>query len=51
MQYETKEVQFGNATLVINRPVLTEAERTHRETNIKTTLRIIGKELAEKGAT
>jgi hypothetical protein len=45
MEYETKEVQYGNAIIVINRPVLTEAERTHRESNIKTTLRIIGKEM------
>jgi len=51
MEYETKEITYGRAVLVINRPVLTEEERTHRETNIKATLRIIGKEIVEKGAT
>ena len=43
MQYETKEITYGNIILSVNRPILTEEERKHRENNIKTALRIIGR--------
>lgn len=49
-EYETKEITYGNAVLVINRPILNEADRKRRETNIQNTLRIVGKELTKKGA-
>ncbi len=43
MQYETKEITYGNIILSVNRPILTEEERKRRENNIKTALRIIGR--------
>lgn len=48
---QTKEVTYGNAIICVYVPELTKEERKHRETNVKTVLRIIGKELAEKGKT
>ena len=50
MVYETKEIKYGNEVLVVNRPILNEADRKRRETNIQNALRIVGKELAKKGA-
>lgn len=47
---EVKEIKYGNAILCVYIPDLTEEERKRREANVKTTLRIIGRELVEKGA-
>ena len=43
--YRTKVIQVGNATIEINRPILTDAERIKRENQVKDALRGFGKEL------
>ncbi len=40
---ETKEIQYGNITIVVHRPVLTEEESEKRKENIKSVLRQIGR--------
>ena len=47
---EIKEVQFGNCIVCVYVPELTEEERKRRENNVKTVLRMIGRELVQKGA-
>ena len=37
--YRTKTIKVGNATIEIHRPILTDAERTRRENQIKDALR------------
>ena len=46
---EVKEVQIGNCIVCVYVPEITEDERKRRERNLATTLRIVGKELAQKG--
>lgn len=41
--YRTKVIQVGNATVEIHRPVLTDAERSKREDQVKDALRGFGK--------
>ena len=43
--YRTKVIQVGNATVEINRPILTDAERSKRENQVIDALRGFGKEL------
>lgn len=43
--YRTKVIQVGNATIEIHRPILTDAERSKRESQIIDALRGFGKEL------
>ena len=44
-----KEIQYGNATVKLYRPTLTEEERQRSEANIQRTLQIVGKEFVKKG--
>ena len=37
--YRTKVIQVGNCTVEIHRPILTEAERSKREYQVKDALR------------
>lgn len=46
---EVKEVQIGNCIVCVYVPELTEDERKRRERVLKSTLQIVGKELAQKG--
>ena len=41
--YRTKVIRVGNATIEIHRPVLTDAERSKRETQVTDALRHFGK--------
>lgn len=41
--YRTKVIQVGNATIEIHRPILTDAERSKRENQVKDALRGFGK--------
>ena len=41
--YRTKVIQVGNATIEIHRPILTDAERNKRESQVKDALRGFGK--------
>ena len=43
--YRTKVIRVGNATVEINRPILTDAERNKREGQVIDALRGFGKEL------
>ena len=43
--YRTKVIQVGNATIEINRPILTDAERSKREGQVIDALRGFGKGL------
>ena len=43
--YRTKVIQVGNATVEINRPILTDAERSKREGQVIDALRGFGKGL------
>lgn len=43
--YRTKVIQVGNATVEINRPILTDAERSKREGQVVDALRGFGKGL------
>lgn len=36
--YRTKTVQYGNCTIIIERPILTPAEQAKREAQVKATL-------------
>ena len=42
--YRTKVIRVGNATVEINRPILTDAERNKRENQVKDALRGFGKD-------
>lgn len=42
--YRTKVIQVGNATIEIHRPILTDAERSKRENQVKDALRGFGKD-------
>lgn len=49
--YRTKTVQFGNCTIIIERPILTEAEQAKREAQVKSTLeRALRDHIHKKGA-
>ena len=41
--YRTKVIQVGNATIEINRPILSEAERTKREDAVVQALKVFGR--------
>ena len=41
--YRTKVIRVGNATIEIHRPILTEAERSKRENQVKDALKGFGK--------
>ncbi len=41
--YRTKTIQVGNATIEIHRPILTDAERSKREGQVKDALMGFGK--------
>ena len=41
--YRTKVIRVGNATIEIHRPILTDAERSKRENQVKDALRGFGK--------
>ena len=41
--YRTKTIQVGNATIEIHRPILTDAERSKRESQVIDALRGFGK--------
>ena len=41
--YRTKVIQVGNATVEINRPILTPAEQAKREAEVIQALRSFGK--------
>ena len=41
--YRTKIIKYGNCTIEINRPILTDEERLKREEEIKQALRSFGK--------
>ena len=43
--YRTKVIQVGNAKIEINRPILTDAERSKRECQVIDALRGFGKGL------
>lgn len=42
--YQTKTIQVGNATIEIHRPILTDKERSKRETQVIDALKGFGKE-------
>lgn len=42
---QVKEITYGNITIRIHRPDLTEKERTSREARIATSLQAIGREM------
>lgn len=42
--YRTKTIRVGNATIEIHRPILTDAERSKRESQVIDALRGFGKE-------
>ena len=42
--YLTKTIVFGNATIEINRPILSAAERAKREEEVIRALQFFGKE-------
>ena len=42
--YRTKTIRVGNATIEIHRPILTDEERTKRESQVKDALRGFGKQ-------
>ncbi len=49
--YRTKTVQYGNCTIIIERPILTEAEQAKREAQVKSTLeRALRDYIKKKGA-
>lgn len=49
--YRTKTVQFGNCTIIIERPILTPAEQVKREAQVKSTLeRALRDYIHKKGA-
>lgn len=49
--YRTKTVQFGNCTIIIERPILTPAEQAKREAQVKSTLeRALRDYIHKKGA-
>ena len=48
-QYHTNTYRYGNATVVVHRPVLDEKERRRRETAIKTALAAFGKAAIRAG--
>ena len=41
--YRTNTIQVGNATIEIHRPILTDAERSKRENQVRDALRGFGK--------
>lgn len=41
--YRTKVIRVGNATVEIHRPILTDAERSKREDQVKDALKGFGK--------
>ena len=41
--YRTKVIRVGNATIEINRPILTPEEQAKREESVKQALRSFGK--------
>lgn len=41
--YRTKVIRVGNATIEIHRPILTDAERSKREDQVKDAMRGFGK--------
>ena len=41
--YRTKTIKYGNCTIEINRPILTDEERLKREEEIRRALRSFGK--------
>ena len=43
--YRTKIIRVGNATVEINRPILTDEERRKRERQVVDALRVFGKEM------
>lgn len=43
--YRTKTIKVGNATIEINRPILTDEERNKRENQVIEALRGFGEEL------
>ena len=42
--YRTKTIRVGNATIEIHRPILTDAERSKRESQVIDALKGFGKE-------
>ena len=45
--YRTKVIQVGNATIEINRPILTPEEQAKREDAVRQALKSFGKEKKE----
>lgn len=45
--YRTKVIQVGNATIEINRPILSPEEQAKREEAVRQALRSFGKEKKE----
>ena len=43
--YRTKTIQFGNCTIEINRPILTDEERQKREEAVRDALRSFGRSI------
>ena len=41
--YRTKTIKYGNCTIEINRPILTDEERLKREEEVKQAMRIFWK--------
>lgn len=48
MNWTSKTLQRGSATIIVHRPVLTEKERAKREQQIKDTLSITLRECIER---
>lgn len=48
MNWTSKTLQHGSATIIIHRPVLTDAERAKREQQIKDTVSIALRECIER---
>ena len=40
-----KEIQYGNVTIILHRPELTEEEKKRSEANVLTAMQHIGKEI------
>ncbi len=46
---EPKEIKYGNAIICVYVPVLKDETRKRREATIQNTLRMVGKEMYQKG--
>ena len=49
MKETIKEYKYGNATIVVYRPILADDERQKRERQIQTALNLFGKEMVKAG--